>query len=119
MGLRDLDRSRRVFDDQADTVHLRTRDPREALGDLFALGRRHVFLEGGPTLAAAFLRERLVDEVVAYIAPILLGGGLPAVADVGITTIADALRPIVQDIAILRDEHGDEEPNVRLTMRPR
>jgi diaminohydroxyphosphoribosylaminopyrimidine deaminase/5-amino-6-(5-phosphoribosylamino)uracil reductase len=119
MGLRDLDRSRRVFDNEADTVHLRTRDPREALGSLFALGRRHVFLEGGPTLAAAFLREHLVDEIVAYIAPILLGDGLSAVSDVGVTTIADALRPIVKDIKILGGEHGDEQPNVRLTLQPR
>ena len=35
----------------------------------------HVLLEGGPTLAAAFLRAGLVDEVVAYVAPVLLGSG--------------------------------------------
>ena len=40
---------------EAETLRLRTRDPREALATLFDLGRRHVFLEGGPTLAAAFL----------------------------------------------------------------
>ena len=54
--------------------------------------RQHVFLEGGPTLAAAFLRAGLVDEVVAYVAPMLLGAGRSAVGDLGITTIADALR---------------------------
>ena len=58
---------------------LRTRDPREALGDLFARDRQHVFLEGGPTLAAAFVRAGLVDEVVAYVAPMLLGAGRSAV----------------------------------------
>ena len=52
-----------------------------------------MFLEGGPTLAAAFLTAGLVDEMVAYVAPMLLGAGQPAVADLGITTIADALRP--------------------------
>jgi len=67
-GLRDLDPSWRVLDDTAETVHLRTRRPREALGALFEVGRRHVFLEGGPTLAAAFLRAGLVDAVVAYLA---------------------------------------------------
>ena len=51
-----------------------------------------MFLEGGPTLAAAFLRAGLVDEVVAYVAPMLLGAGRVAVADLGITTIADALQ---------------------------
>ena len=74
-------------------VHLRTRDPEAALDELFARDRQHVFLEGGPTLAAAFLRAGLVDEVVAYVAPMLLGAGRSAVADLGITTIADAFRP--------------------------
>ena len=32
-----------------------------------------VLLEGGPTLAGAFLRAGLVDRVVAYVAPVLLG----------------------------------------------
>ena len=41
----------------------------------------------GPTLAAAFLRAGLVDEVVAYVAPMLLGAGLSAVGDLGIATI--------------------------------
>ncbi|HEY0903676.1 MAG TPA: bifunctional diaminohydroxyphosphoribosylaminopyrimidine deaminase/5-amino-6-(5-phosphoribosylamino)uracil reductase RibD [Marmoricola sp.] len=114
MGERDLDPGRRVFDDQAETVHLRTRDPEAALADLFDRGRRHVFLEGGPTLAAAFVRAGLVDEIVAYVAPMLLGAGRSAVADLGITTIADALRPRVTDITVLEGE----QPNVRLTLAP-
>src|SRR3546814_1157984 len=75
MGARDLDPGRRIFNDRAETLHLRTRDPREALAELHGLGRRHVFLEGGPTLAAAFLRAGLVNEVVTYVAPVLLGAG--------------------------------------------
>jgi diaminohydroxyphosphoribosylaminopyrimidine deaminase/5-amino-6-(5-phosphoribosylamino)uracil reductase len=114
MGERDLDAGRRVFNADADTVHLRTRDPKSALVELFDLGRRHVFLEGGPTLAAAFLRAGLVDEIVAYVAPMLLGAGRSAVADLGITTIADAFRPRVTDITVLEGE----TPNVRLILAP-
>ena len=95
MGERDLPATKRVFDDHAETLHLRTRDPETALKTLFARDRQHVFLEGGPTLAAAFLTAGLVDEIVAYVAPMLLGAGQQAVADLGITTIADALRPVV------------------------
>ena len=112
MGLRDLEPSRRVFDDHAETIQLRTRDPRTALDKLFGLDRQHVFLEGGPTLAAAFLRDGLVDEVVTYVAPMLLGSGRSAVGDLGITTIADALRLTVTDVTVLP---GDE-PNVRITI---
>jgi diaminohydroxyphosphoribosylaminopyrimidine deaminase/5-amino-6-(5-phosphoribosylamino)uracil reductase len=117
MGERDLPSTRRVFDDRAETLHLRTRDPETALRTLFELDRQHVFLEGGPTLAAAFVTAGLVDEVVAYVAPMLLGAGQPAVADLGITTISDALRPVVTDVTVLDGLDG-EPPNVRLTMSP-
>ena len=117
MGERDLPATKRVFDDQAETLHLRTRDPETALKTLFARDRQHVFLEGGPTLAAAFLRAGLVDEIVTYVAPMLLGAGRSAVADLGITTIADAFRPVVTDVTVLDGLDG-EQPNVRLTMQP-
>jgi diaminohydroxyphosphoribosylaminopyrimidine deaminase / 5-amino-6-(5-phosphoribosylamino)uracil reductase len=119
LGERDLPADRRVLDPAlsggAETVHLRTRDPHVALAELYRLERQHVFLEGGPTLAAAFLRAGLVDEVVAYVAPALLGAGRSAVADLGIGTIAAALRPTVTDVTVLPD---DPEHNVRFTMTP-
>lgn len=110
MGLRDLDDDLAVFDDTADTVRLLTREPEQALAALFARGSRHVWLEGGPTLGAAFLRAGLVDEVVAYIAPALLGGGAAAVSDLGITTIDRALRLQLDDVTRVGSD-------VRLTMR--
>ncbi|MFA6300032.1 MAG: bifunctional diaminohydroxyphosphoribosylaminopyrimidine deaminase/5-amino-6-(5-phosphoribosylamino)uracil reductase RibD [Nocardioides sp.] len=112
MGERDLDPSHGL------DLHLRTRDPRAALAELYARDRQHVFLEGGPTLAAAFLSAGLVDEIVAYVAPMLLGAGRAAVADLGITTIAGALRPTVTDVTVLPGIEG-EEPNIRLTMTPK
>ncbi len=117
MGERDLDPGRRVFDAQAESRHLRTRDPAAALQTLFEQDRQHVFLEGGPTLAAAFLRAGLVDEIVAYVAPMLLGAGQQAVADLGITTIADAFRPVVTDVTVLDGLDG-EAPDLRITMHP-
>jgi diaminohydroxyphosphoribosylaminopyrimidine deaminase/5-amino-6-(5-phosphoribosylamino)uracil reductase len=117
MGERDLPADRRIFNGDAETVHLRTRDPEKALAELYSLDRQHVFLEGGPTLAAAFLRAGLVDEIVAYVAPMLLGAGRSAVGDLGITTIADAFRPRVTDVTVLDHTDGDA-PNVRLTLAP-
>ena len=114
MGERALPTTLRLFDDDAPSLVLPTRDPIEALRVLYDQGRRHVYLEGGPTLAAAFVRAGLVDEIVAYVAPVLLGAGRQAVADLGITTIADALRPRVVDTTVLWDT--GEEPTVRLTL---
>jgi diaminohydroxyphosphoribosylaminopyrimidine deaminase/5-amino-6-(5-phosphoribosylamino)uracil reductase len=108
-----------VLDDSAETIHLRVPLPHLALRELFALGRREVFLEGGPTTAAAFLRAGLVDEIVAYVAPVLLGAGPASVADLGITSIADALRPEVVAVTVLEPIDEDDEPNVCLVLRPR
>ncbi|MFS3129188.1 bifunctional diaminohydroxyphosphoribosylaminopyrimidine deaminase/5-amino-6-(5-phosphoribosylamino)uracil reductase RibD [Nocardioides sp. Bht2] len=115
MGERDLDPASVIFDDAAPTVQLRTRDPRTALAELHTLERRHVFLEGGPTLAAAFLDAGLVDEVVVYLAPMLLGAGRNAVGDLGIDTIADAVHFAIGDVTVLPPEAG-EDANVRLTL---
>lgn len=73
-------------------VHLRTHDVAEVLATLQAREVRHVLVEGGPTIAAELLRAGLVDELHAYIAPVLLGAGKPAVGDLGIITIAEAFR---------------------------
>ena len=116
MGLRELPADRRILDGSAETAVLRTRDPQHALAELFARDRRHVFLEGGPTLAAAFLRAGLVDEVVAYVAPMLLGAGRSAVGDLGITTMPDALHLDVLEATTVGDGC---ETNVRLTMTVR
>jgi diaminohydroxyphosphoribosylaminopyrimidine deaminase/5-amino-6-(5-phosphoribosylamino)uracil reductase len=115
MGERDLPVSRRIFNDRAETVQLRTHDPRSALAELHALDRRHVFLEGGPSLAAAFVAAGLVDEVVVYVAPMLLGAGASAVGELGIGTIADALHLQITDVTVLGT---GAETNVRLTLIP-
>jgi diaminohydroxyphosphoribosylaminopyrimidine deaminase / 5-amino-6-(5-phosphoribosylamino)uracil reductase len=115
MGRRPLPADRRVLDDAAETVLLDTRDPREALAELYARDRQHVLLEGGPTLAAAFLGAGLVDEVVAYVAPVLLGAGLPGVADLGIRTLADAVRLELLEAATIGT---GAQANVRLTLAP-
>jgi diaminohydroxyphosphoribosylaminopyrimidine deaminase / 5-amino-6-(5-phosphoribosylamino)uracil reductase len=116
MGLREVPADRRVLDDAAETVVLPTRDPHEALTELYERDRQHVFLEGGPTLAAAFLEAGLVDEVVAYVAPMLLGSGRSAVGDLGVTTMADAVH---LDVLEATTVGAGEETNVRLTMTVR
>ncbi|GAA4928049.1 bifunctional diaminohydroxyphosphoribosylaminopyrimidine deaminase/5-amino-6-(5-phosphoribosylamino)uracil reductase RibD [Streptomyces coeruleoprunus] len=111
--------------EDADAAHLAGADvvrlPRAASGRglsvpallaaLHARDIRSALLEGGPTLAGAFAAEGAVDEVVGYLAPVLLGAGPAALADAGITTIADALRLHVTDTA----RFG---PDLRITAVP-
>ena len=60
-------------------------DLRPLLADLRARGMQRVFVEGGPTLASAFVRQGLADELLAYVAPMLIGGDRLAIGDVGVT----------------------------------
>jgi diaminohydroxyphosphoribosylaminopyrimidine deaminase/5-amino-6-(5-phosphoribosylamino)uracil reductase len=92
MGLRPVPKSARVLGLGARTLQLTTHDPAEALKALAEQEIHHVWLEGGPTVAAAFLGAGLVDEVIAYLAPALLGSGAPAVGDLGIHRMDQALR---------------------------
>ena len=104
MGEREIATGRRVLDDAAETVQLRTHDPRAVLAELHELGKQHLFLEGGPTVAAAFLRAGLVDEVVAYVAPKLLGDGPNVVGDLAVGSIADSLDLTLLDVTRLGDD---------------
>jgi diaminohydroxyphosphoribosylaminopyrimidine deaminase/5-amino-6-(5-phosphoribosylamino)uracil reductase len=90
MGLRDIPSDAAVWGADGRVLHLPTRDPREALSLLYAAGIRHVMVEGGSRILSAFLAAGLVDELIVYLAPTLLGSGTPALNGLGITTLADA-----------------------------
>ncbi|GHJ27640.1 hypothetical protein TPA0910_20730 [Streptomyces hygroscopicus subsp. sporocinereus] len=110
--------------DDADASHLEgvatvVRLPRAKVGlDVEALlreldlrGVRGMFLEGGPTLAASFVSAGLVDRIIAYIAPALLGRGKSGLEGGSIGTIDDILRCELVDVA----RSGSD---VRLIARP-
>ncbi|MEN0129164.1 MAG: bifunctional diaminohydroxyphosphoribosylaminopyrimidine deaminase/5-amino-6-(5-phosphoribosylamino)uracil reductase RibD [Brevundimonas sp.] len=98
VGLRDLPVGAALNGPGGPLVHVRSHDPHEVLRVLADRGVHHVLVEGGPTLAAAFLSAGLVDEVHAYVAPVLLGSGRPAVDDLGITTVGSALRLVTRSV---------------------
>jgi diaminohydroxyphosphoribosylaminopyrimidine deaminase/5-amino-6-(5-phosphoribosylamino)uracil reductase len=82
----------RLFNDRAKTIQIQTRDLNDALRQLWAQGIKHVFVEGGPKLASAFVAAKLVDEFIVYLSPMLLGGPNMALGQIGITNIEDAAR---------------------------
>ncbi|MFT4052716.1 MAG: bifunctional diaminohydroxyphosphoribosylaminopyrimidine deaminase/5-amino-6-(5-phosphoribosylamino)uracil reductase RibD [Microbacterium sp.] len=83
-------------------------DDGEDLADLLArlreLGAHRVFIEGGPGLASSFVRAGLVDEVLAYLAPTLLGGDRLVLGDVGVATIAEQRRLAVTAVERLGED---------------
>lgn len=82
----------RVFDRVAPTRQIASRDPHVVLAELQVEGIHHVWLEGGPRLAGAFWGEGLIDRVIGYMAPAMLGSGRAALEGEA-TTLAD-IRPI-------------------------
>jgi diaminohydroxyphosphoribosylaminopyrimidine deaminase/5-amino-6-(5-phosphoribosylamino)uracil reductase len=102
----------RVLDGAAPTLVSRAASPAELLAELYDRDVRRVLLEGGPTLAAAFLRQGLVDEAVVHLAPTFLGDGPSLVGGLGISTISDALSLSIVDVTLLG---GDVQVRLRPT----
>ena len=90
VGKREIPPEAKVLNDDARTMVISTHEPVEVLRALS--DRTDVLLEGGPTLAGAFLRAGGINRILAYVAPILLGGPVTAVDDVGVSSMAHALR---------------------------
>lgn len=88
-----------------------THDLGAVLDDLGGRGIQSVFVEGGPTVESALVRDGLVDEVLVYIAPALLGGSRLALGDLGVPDISAARRLEVASIDILGDD-------IRVVARP-
>ena len=61
-------------------------------------GMNEILVECGPTLAAALLRASLVDELVIYQAPLLLGKTARSLVDLDFETLAQGVRLAYQDV---------------------
>jgi diaminohydroxyphosphoribosylaminopyrimidine deaminase/5-amino-6-(5-phosphoribosylamino)uracil reductase len=78
-----------------------THDLAFVLDDLWDHGLHRVFVEGGPTLASAFLAAGYADRLLTYVAPVLLGGPRLALTDVGVPSIDRARRLTVTETVAL------------------
>jgi diaminohydroxyphosphoribosylaminopyrimidine deaminase/5-amino-6-(5-phosphoribosylamino)uracil reductase len=101
IGTRPLPAGAHVLDGEAGTLVLTTHDIPLALEQLGKRGIHHALLEGGPTLASAFLRAGIVGEIIAYVAPALLGAGRGAIGDLGIDTIDKAVRLRISEVVLV------------------
>jgi diaminohydroxyphosphoribosylaminopyrimidine deaminase/5-amino-6-(5-phosphoribosylamino)uracil reductase len=61
------------------------------LDQLSTRGVIHLLVEGGPTVLASFLKERLADEICVYIAPEILGGSGSADISAPMSGLTEAL----------------------------
>ena len=80
----------RVYNEDAETIQLRTHSIHGVLAELHERGIKHVWIEGGPHLASQFVRLSLVNEYIVYLAPMLLGGERTAIRNIGVSDITEA-----------------------------
>lgn len=87
MGHRELPGHLWMFTEGVPAEQLRTQDPVAALAVLHAHQIRHVLLEGGPTLARAFLQAGLVDECIWITAPKVFAAGPSAIGSPALESV--------------------------------
>ena len=61
-----------------------------APGEIMELDCNRLLVEGGAMTASAFLAAGLVDRLLIYRAPILIGGGKPCIGDIGLSDLGAA-----------------------------
>jgi len=88
----------------APVLCLPTHDITEVLAALAERQVRQVLIEGGPALVTACFAADAVDEVHAYLAPVVLGAGPSAVSDYGATTLGAAERFTTNEVRKLGDD---------------
>ncbi len=92
MGLSEIKSDSNIFNDLAKTKVISTRDISELINFVTTEGFNQVLVEAGPTFGSALLVAGLIDEIVIYLAPAILGSGLCSVADLGIKSIDKKLQ---------------------------
>ncbi len=111
VGERAVPAGARVREHPKSVIETGTRDLDAVLANLYSRDIRHVYVEGGPTLASSFVAAGLVDEFLIFVAPALLGGPHLAIAGIGVDTIAEAHRLHFTSVEQLGDD-------LLLTARP-
>ena len=91
-GESDLPEDSKVFDNAAKTLHVKSRDLKELVSKLNELDINQVFVEAGSKLTSAMVTAGLMDELVIYQAPALLGSGKAFYAEDSHLTIEDQMR---------------------------
>ena len=104
MGERELSRDKRVFNEKAETIQIRARNPQVVLQELNSRQVKHLLVEGGSKIASEFIRNNLVDEFIIYLAPLLLGGPRLALNDLGIPSMTEAIQLRITEQKLLGED---------------
>ncbi len=90
MGNRDVPADFNLNDGVSETIYVKSRKVENLLAALDGSAVNQVLIESGPGLGSALMAAGVIDEILIYQAPVLLGEGKNWLENIGVTTIADA-----------------------------
>jgi Pyrimidine reductase, riboflavin biosynthesis len=82
----------------ADLTLIKDYEVDNLITELNKRGFNRVMVEAGPALISSLLKAHVVDEVIFYQAPTVLGDGVSFVSPLGINTINDRIDFEVQEV---------------------
>ena len=88
-GAQEVPSVNKIFDNEAKTIHVKSKVIPELFDRLTDESFNQVLVEAGPTLGTALLSAGAIDELIIYQTPKLLGSGKNFLSDLGITTLAN------------------------------
>ncbi len=92
LGEREIPKDSLVFDSRAELLHIHSRDFIALIDGLLEKGIKQVLVEAGSELGTAMLSAGLIDEMMLFQAPTLLGSGTNFIGDLGITSLDNRLK---------------------------
>ena len=90
MGNREIPQDFNLRDSGSETLFIKGHEVASLLEALQERDFNQVLVEAGPTLGSALFAAGIIDEIVLYQAPVLLGKGKSWLEDIGVTTIKNA-----------------------------
>ena len=90
MGNREVPAGSNLHDGIGETIFVKSYEPSSLLNVLESAAINQVLVEAGPTLGSALFAAALIDEVVLYQAPKVLGAGKTWLEDIGVNSIEGA-----------------------------
>lgn len=123
MGRREIARDRAIFSKDSETLVVASRESDDLLGLLRNRGFNRVFLESGPTLGSALFTAGLVDEILLYQAPTILGSKRRFSQGIDLASIDSQIRLRSEEVAELDGDIKrllflDNEMNRELSCSP-
>jgi diaminohydroxyphosphoribosylaminopyrimidine deaminase/5-amino-6-(5-phosphoribosylamino)uracil reductase len=101
MGMTEIAKSSQIFGADAETVIIKSREPKELISLVNDRGFNQILIESGPTFGTALLRADLVDEIILFQAPTFLGSGTLSIGDLGISNISGRLDFEIADLEVI------------------